>query len=540
MRKIFVVLLVLAIAGGALAQEEAKEGSNWTLTGEGRIGTTVDFWNGDYDGKAGISGGSGDGDTFIDMFLEYKKGDWTISFPFHIATAEDGRGWFFSTNDDNEDDDDAFSGIQYNPDGGPLTLEVGFDLTFGEKGNAATNSNDAWYMVGSVGAAAIYDGGNYWFKVAVDNINKATIAPGAIGGWYDFGENGSRLAVSYKDATDSEWWRASDLVLNASILGSYAWENIGGDYSDYGLAYKFHISPDFNFGFSFAGNRKDPNGNYGQAGESMFTGGGIDLVDDFLTNFIVGMKYEGVIGASLMAGMWNWGGTGETADDITIPLHFGLSWSNDLPISAKADISALFGKKDINDPLFNLGAQLQYGDSDATDGFWARLLAKGIDLGDNYGDKGFSTELWLAYQRNVNDDNGGWEKFDGKGTGLWAYAYAGFLDFTAEKDYFPIDFAVGVGYEGLAIGEQFVFGVGAEFWMSIIGEYFNYAFFTNDYDTYKSAGLKVNPVITWNLIKNGSIEFSYEIGTDQLHNFDNFTDAQLNINRFSTTFKYSF
>ena len=579
MRKIFVVLLVLAIAGGALAQEAevAKEGSNWTLSGEGKIATTVDFYDGAYDGQAKIKGGQAD-DMFIKMLWDYKKGDWTINLPFAINwdDDDDDKYWYFSTDDR---DDDTFSGIKYNPNGGPLTLEVPFNLTFGngnsvKPGNATEIDPDyqndlAWYMVGDVGAGAVYDGGNYWFKVAFDKLNSNPV-PGAIGGWYDFGENGSRLAVSYKDATDSEWWRASDIVLMAGPFDeTYAWENIGGDWSDYGIAYKYALSKEFNLGVSFAGN----SGN-GEAGEATFTNNykshdstDFRFVDDFLANFIFGMKYDGVVAVSLMSGMWskrsgNWTSDGKKENlDVRIPLHLGAAWeSKDLGISVKGDISALFDKEwkgtygtttiaeDKIKANFNFGIQAQYGDSDATDGFWARLLLKGLDLANEtkYAPV-LSTELWLAYQRNVNDDNGGWEKIDGKGKGLWAYGYLGFLDFIVDTDNdyaFPIDFKVGVGYEGIALGEKLSLGIGAEFWMSINGKYFGLinepGLTAAQKAKYKTSGFQINPVLTWSLVENSTIELGYKIGMDGLHNRESFGDPELNINAITASFKYTF
>ena len=719
MRKIFVVLLVLAIAGGALAQEaeEAKEGSNWgTLTGEAQIATTVDFYNNDL-GHVGIYGGQ-EGDLFLRMQWEYNKGDWSAYLPFEIEANK------FTTDDG---DDDTFSGIKFNPDGGPLTVEVPFTVTFSRSGfsggsagsgvasfaeamtelKKTVNTWDAvtqtvspkplyayskliaagltdstieqYYLAGrlngvidaiakgyttsqnptatpaptplipaasrltaaeataiknlfaSIGGAgsgastsgvvgpfdmygqmdatAIYETDDFMFKFGFTNLlgGDGNVAVGPIGGWYDFNGKG-RLAVSYQGATDSEWWRASDLVLMATpLFDKYAWENIGGDWSDYGLAYKYNISDELSAGISFAGGRPvkadDPVYGYfgfGQAGEAMFTGtdkktattnAKWEFVDDFLTNVIIGMKYDGAVALSLMTGLHNWKSRYYDDDkwtrDLAVPLHIGASWSNDT-ISVKGDISAAFGnliydydtnpskeEKDI-EAFFNVGVQFQFGDSSATDGFWARLVAKGLDLGDNvnfYSDgrgkiidkeiekkafgyendfQVFSVDLWLAYQRNVDDDNAGWEKFDGKGDGIWAAVYAGFPDLTSSK--FRLNSKFGVGYNNLALTEKLTFGIGATVGLDInpmksfagaADNPFNFVaptppsrpmvvYSEPDWDKNEIAGsFEINPVLTWNVIEKGSIEFSYTLGTTD------FSLGKLDVNKFTTSFKWS-
>jgi len=543
MRKIFVVLMILAIAGGGFAQDEGK-GTWGTISGEAELSTTIDFYN---EGRANGSGEDGDPHTlgmdpgtggWFKLAWDYEKDEWSIHLPLHV---EDGK---FGV--EKNDDGDYLAKITYNPDS-PLTIEMpfGFEL---DRGGYEGEGN--WFLSATTFDTDItgtYETDEFMFKLGFGSVLTAP-ALSKVGGWYKLNDM-ITLAVSHGGATGSEWFRTSTIVREETPFGG-TWENIDGN----GIAIKFDIMENLSAGLSFAGGVGE-----GEAGSAIFGAGTDDFVKDFLTNPIIGVKFDGSpFKASLMTGLWTQardaGNDNKLVSDI--PLYLGLELNLDAGLYVGADLSALFvgqtkAEKDANLNAandFNFGLEVMFDTTIGENPFWAGARLRALDVGYNEDDFGkyystVSAELYVGFNWARDGDpthgdpdgflNADFGRFGGRGNGFGARFWLGIPDLDVNPDFgMDLNIAAALGY-GADLSEKLGFGINAMLGMATNSKA------EESYDNV--FGFKVVPELVWKLISNGSITFTYEFGaTDILRNPDLELKAIdiIDINKFTIGFKW--
>ena len=172
MKKILVLLLVLAVAGGVFAQE-------WSLSGGARVGAKVDF---DSDlPQANIVKGTGDYDTHGGLDAVYDRGDGlTVKLGFGVDAGDSGS-----------------IGATVHYDGDNYALEVAAPIKFlllsGVFVGDPAGPNDA------KGNATV--GGSQWLR-GIGSIDK-------LWGYYKLLGGMVHLEGAFK-GRDNEWWKSDD------------------------------------------------------------------------------------------------------------------------------------------------------------------------------------------------------------------------------------------------------------------------------------------------------------------------------------------
>jgi len=200
MKKILVLLLVLAVAGGVFAQE-------WSLSGGARVGAKVDF---DSDlPQANIVKGTGDYDTHGGLDAVYDRGDGlTVKLGFGVDAGDSGS-----------------IGATVHYDGDNYALEVAAPIKFlllsGVFVGDPAGPNDA------KGNATV--GGSQWLR-GIGSIDK-------LWGYYNLLGGMVHLEGAFK-GRDNEWWKSNDTAgtVGANLNGSAGLltnVNIGG--LDFGI-----------------------------------------------------------------------------------------------------------------------------------------------------------------------------------------------------------------------------------------------------------------------------------------------------------------
>ena len=420
MRKIFVVLLVLAIAGGALAQEAEDKGTWGTWSGEVGLTTGFDMGKeaGADDGYATFAGG-GPGDAFLKIKWDYTKGNWKIELPFTIDKY--GVHTFAGLNDDEDAFDGKLAKVEYTD--GPLTVTLPFGFALTDRTNATGDAKEFdlfdalninfW---GSSDISAKYEGDTFAFGLGVGDLwsysygNATQIIPEkkfSAWGWYDLDLlDGLRLAVSYR-GEGTEWWRTSTVVLTGKVgfwpddgddlytIGidneyDYHWENIGGDHS--GLALKLNIG-DFAAGVSFVSEDISDFEMFGEDGYAI----------DFFNHMTFGLGYfTDAFSASAMLGI----------EKDYFNIYAGTSIAIGDAVSIGLDTSIFINTdKDVKEDKaqFNIGASFDFNSDAIEEGFWAGLKVAAVDLArKGEGDKDKSdmelgAMLRLGYNTPLSD-----------------------------------------------------------------------------------------------------------------------------------------
>lgn len=551
MRKFLVVLLILAVAGGAFAQEET--GSTWSAwSGGATLGTTIDFWN---DGNMGKDNTQGKPDPVIGMYglaggislnirWDYVGENWSIALPLYFEGGDAG-----------------IKGAEIAYSNGPVSVSIPITMKFAKAQGVLPIE---WEQADIL---AKYTGENFEFKLGVkdllnvgdDSADGPSIGP--VGGRYLF-NGGAELVVSYNNAYATPWWRASDYTINAVTIkrmenngtgGGWNWfedlsEQARGDddpaYGN-GLAFRYILSPALNFGIAFAGG----------AGDAMFFDaeeadpGAANFLTGFLYQPTIGMRYESDFGLDVgfMLGIRNysgstanWNGAKDNAKPKKVQdgqhfyamvMHASAAFALDFGLTIKGDVAALIDfqdgsrvKTDKNKFGLERNTAVYYGVG--VDFAWSDLTAglvfTGLDttITDNaFDDLIYGQAEAYAYKHGMKLTLG----YNDGGKGIGAGAYLGISDFGDLKG--SLTAGVSVGYLGLAFG-SFELGVTAAFDMKPDAD--------DDYEkTDFIYGFLIKPVISWNIISNGSIDFSYSFGATHLL-------YELDISKLGVTFKWKF
>ena len=597
MRKIFVVLLVLAIAGGAFAQETdgAKESGWGTWSGSVNMSTEFDLSYLDPEQKKDLADDvnekkygptriTGDqGGIELKLQWDYAKDNWTVALPFVV----------------NKDDGVIVDGAKVEYVDGPLTVAVPFGVNLGnfitgkqelgysidegaleedgelgvEIGTNDYNNYGSVYLVRNlfkdVNIEAKYETDTYAFGAGMNNIFKDIAAPSDFKawGWYDFDIlAGARLAVSYGGGYATEWWRASTIVLDGSTkfwndegidtnlrwartdttnkYGNeldldddgfyfketgygYHWGNI----ADTGLAFKLNILPELNIGFAFASTKMfEGDGSKDAVApnpESNKDGVGHLIGDNFFRNILFGLGFDNdMLSASAMFGLKPAKKDNEPSADVYI--HAGLKVNVMEGLSIGADISMVGYADERTYPIydkpggttktsdkesvlaFNAGAEVDFK-SDM--GFWANLKFAAIDLADK---TNFSTDPGVTHTLSNDDNNKKYDAAEIKNVGMnWGLGFQ-------------------IGYDA-DLSETLALGISAGV---VVKDGKNT---TTTSDPRKDKGeekdldyfyLGINPVLTWQVVENGTMEFSYTFGFE--------TQKEELTNKLGIGFKWSF
>jgi hypothetical protein len=242
MKKILVLLLVLAVAAGLFAQE-----GEWSLTGKVEIGTYVDFDNGNFDAAVTSS---------------------TYNLPYG-----DYDDWPFGQ-----------LGVNYTRD----AIKIGLDFNYG----------------GGIGGNLEYDGGNYKFQAAA-SLAPLMVAgtpsnawDGRLWGYYKLLNGLIHLEAAY-NSRDEKWWESDITALSDPLwtenhaftkvdhddflLASVDLENLSFGVQMYNVFFDQRIKNFTNYtavgGF---GGFKAP---AKRAAQGQF------LIDDVLLNMVAGVKF---------------------------------------------------------------------------------------------------------------------------------------------------------------------------------------------------------------------------------------------------------
>ena len=586
MRKIFVVLLVLAIAGGAFAQDSdgAKKGTWGTWSGSIDMSTEFNLSYLDPEQEKDLADDvnshdpttiTGDqGGIELKLQWDYAKDNWTVAIPFVI----------------NKDDGVIIDGAKVEYADGPLTVAVPFGVNIGNfirgKSDFGSSSNeleendilgipqdaDTEYqfkdIFKDIHIEAKYETDTYAFGAGMNNIFKDIAEPSDFKawGWYDFDIlAGARLAVSYGGGYATEWWRASTIVLDGSakfwndegIDTNLRWAKVDdmnkygnyldldddgfyfketgygyhwGNIADTGLAFKLNITPEFNFGFAFASTKMFEGGFGGSDAVAPNPDSNVDaqgwlIGDNFFRNILFGLGFDNdMLSASAMFGLKPAKNKeGDPSADVYI--HAGLKVNVMEGLSIGADISMVgyaapkaypvfkepgkFDKIETEDnPLaFNLGAEVDFK-SDV--GFWANLKFAAIDLANK---TNFSVDPGYTHL-------GGYEgRFDAAeiiNVGMnWGLGFQ--LGYDADLSE---TLALGISAGVVVKDEANTTAWSAPKKGDSVEKDLNYFY------------LGVEPVLTWQVVENGTIEFKYTFGFE--------TQEEVITNKLGIGFKWSF
>ena len=529
MRKFLVVMLVLAIAGGAFASDGEGTWSAWS--GSANLNTTFDFYNDggwyvDSDASAkepsyGIFGGIGA--VNLKVQWDYVNEEWSVSLPF----AFDGKQVKVS------------SKVVYSS--GAVAVEIPFGFNF------IVDADDPIPGVlpiewTTAAVSATYTGDNFVFKLGVKDLLTAP-ALGAVGGHYKF-DGAADLVVSTGGAFPTTWWRVSDMTIGAITLNDRMtqgkdrkanwFENVGAN----GLAFRYNLSEALNFGFAFAGG----------AGSAMFTADN-DFLNDFLFQPTFGVKFSDFgLEAAAMFGIRVY----NDSRRYKVPVgHISAKYGFDFGLTVSGDIAFVIDPSDAQDnggvvaPVnwYNRAAsQLYYGLNIGfkTGDISAGLRFRGLDQQSDPTDTG--DDRWLQYQHDMKLDLG----YNAGGKGLWATAFFEITDMyrfavnaTTEdksKDAWDNQFAAfkagaSVGYSGLEF-DAFTFGASIDLTINPPGRWLT-TWVDKDTSTAKNlahvVGFKFKPTASWAIITNGTIDFAYTLGSSSFANKGPFDTSELSI-----------
>jgi hypothetical protein len=233
-------------------------------------------------------------------FIEYRRGPLTVQIPFEFQIR---RGDLPPT---------------------AHNLETWQSYGGGAAGthNALSGNNSTLIQWRNAEIRASFRESNYQFFFGIENLLTNPRVRNA-GGWYDFMDGQARLAVSFRNAVSTQWFRSSTVSLIG--LGRYAWEDIAanisfnypggsigtvtnpsgdpapgtGDWPRHahradGIAYRFYIVPGtFSVGVSFANySMFAPLTNTTGLGNPGTGGGNYSAISDFILNGVFGAKFE--------------------------------------------------------------------------------------------------------------------------------------------------------------------------------------------------------------------------------------------------------
>jgi len=542
MKKISVVLLILAVAWGAFAED--AEGGWGSITGSAELSTTVDLYNGNTDvDQIGIRGAPGDAQ--LNVTWSWKKGDWEVNLPLRAHS----NGYFGTAPHDKSNDvADTSANVTYNPDGG-LKVTIPFSFKF-QAGQGLVP-----IMWNNANVKAEYDGGTYHSTVQLKNLlTNGGVALGAVGGWYQFADGAAQLNVSYNEAYETKWWRASEVVIGYGTPGdlarainpkiSFWFEDIK---PNNGIAFKYNVMESLNIGIAFAGN----------AGAAMFGGStsGVannSFLNDFLLQPTIGAKFTSdMVDVSFMVGFRTFKDAAGGIESLGVPLHAGVMARVMDNLKVQGDISAYF-LEDI--ALFNAGLRATFGDPDAVDNFWARLNVPMYDFAGTFGDYGspvIGIQLNVGYNIKYDGDNPDVGKDN---TGLYGHLY--FRTNDIASDFLQMNVTIRGGYKGFELTEKLLLSADARIIIEAATVFTPYAEVLDatplangrptswqprfKEETKMMVGFKIAPSIEWKLIDKGSITATYTIGATDLMDSGLATINGVNENNLKFTFKWSF
>ena len=460
MRKLFTALLILSVMGGAFAQDEGGLKGTWgALSGEAVLGTIFTL----HDTEIGL-----DADNFSAEFklqYDYEKGDWSVSLPF---TINDRGVTTMNWNEDDEEWDGGNAFVKWNPQGGLLTVTFPFGFhikdTFNLLFDSFLTTPDGYDNAhgGAIGILAELEDDHYGFAFGMEDIFLTSRAVSTMYGWYKFFDDRALLAVNYS-GYDTEWWRASDIVLSGQVEFAYDdgdgdntigsenrfsnWENINAEYIidattvpgrySGGIGFKYNILPQLNVGVVFQGT-------------ALFDEDGGDFVKDFLLQPLVGVGFNDEDLGLAASAMFRLFTNPADKDKIGFNVAAGASFTGIEYITLAADVSAFeIGIADNANLSFGVEAgveEMPLGPGALTAGLKFAMT----DILDNVSSNAFGLEATAGYTLALND-------------ALSVGAKAG-LSLVMPKD-----------------GEAMIRS-------------------------------EINPFLTWNLIPNGAIDLGYTIG----------------------------
>ena len=505
MRKFLVVMLFLAIAGGAFAEDAEDAVTSWSnFSVEGGVRTNVNFWNGEsgyVGGYPGISGTAFDGPK-LTLTWDYSKGNWAINLPLRFEVGYTGVH------------DDPNGTITYSNGGATVKTEFNFKFAAVDGLIPVT-----WGWANITGE---YAGDNYAIKIGLKDILTGG-TKGVMGGTFKLLSNEAlELVVSHNGAYETSWWNASGIS-----RGSIRWGNEDGltenwwtDVEGNGLAIRYHITDAINAGVAFAG----------KAGDAMFSGFSsaateseliensrrrYHLFDEFLQpTFGAQFGLGDMLDATLALGLrsaYTVGNTGSLVDSnglgiatsigakFTVPLDgIDLSIQGDVTFGIPSPKLSTFD----SNAQFYAGAQVNFGMDTIPLAASLRFALRGTDSKDllwtPLGDTPEWTPVpmlgvWLGFNRTLTGDrNFDWDDFNGAGDGIWAAAFINLKNLGQEQNLF--DMEARLGYNGLAIGEKLTFGAAVEmlFTQNILNNWYDRKART-EYEEKYADFLKANP-----------------------------------------------
>ena len=514
--------------------------------------------------------------------VTYTLGDFTVTVPFWFVVSNTGG--------DNEPNDTVWNkGDAGNGTAGAPELGVGIlGIPMGGA-NADVNANWAGELFG--------------FKVGVANLYSNPVVSHA-GGYYHFMGGLSQLYVSRDsyghddfNVYETKWFRVSDYVLNPAIkvreapgfyiIGDelltgdnsdfahaaveqykYHWENINKN----GIAYRFFLMKDtlsIGLAFASADTGVDPDGHLTLGNPEVNSGNNagifknvdkFNLIDDWLRHPVFGVKYDNKqLGVSAMVGLEPWE---DSKDNSDIYIHAGAYFQLFDNLKINGDLSAKFSTgsddsvygyagKDL-DPNFNFGVEISYtNDLPLFAGFGFKML----DL-INKDWFVFGTDFIVGFGGAVRDGYK-YKNFDDSNAGP-LIALKGHVNGYLPKDFgnvFNIGLGIFAGWKNFVLIAAPSAQKSPELTLSIWGELgLDFWFgpggnnvpetsangYTYNIGNHMQTSFKVVPSIAWQVWDHGSINFKYELGSDDITRMEDAKGSTLNINQFTTSFKWTF
>jgi len=565
MRKFLVVMLVLAIAGGAFAEEGGGTWSAWS--GSATLGTTFDFYNdggwyvasdasakepgyGIFGGAAGVS---------LKVQWDYVNEEWSIKLPFVFDAKTSGV---------------SGAEIAYASGNVKVSIPISFNFIITEDKTIPGSLPIEWK---TAAIQATYTGENFAFTLGVKDLlggqdaDENAIKPslGPVGGYYSF-DGTADLYVSTGGAYATKWWRASDITIgaisyngrmrdaNADPARKANWfEDISAGGKN-GLAFRYNLTDTLNFGFAFAGG----------AGDAMFTtpsSGANDFLNAFLFQPTFGVRFTDFgLDVGAMYGIRVY----DDARHYKVSVgHVSAAYKFDFGLSVNGDIAFVIDPSDEQDNggvakptgWYNwANSQLYYGLNIAytLGDIKAGLRFRGLD---QQRDPTNTDNRRLRYQHDMRLDLG----YNAGGTGLWATAFFEITDMyrfavnakkkdndtLAEWDnqFAMFNAGASVGYSGFEL-DAFTFGASIDltinhphrYYMEYRAEntstssYFDYS--SNANNNAHIVGFAFKPTASWAVIENGTIDFAYTLGASNFARKNGIIDTS----KLSITFAWKF
>jgi len=425
MKKILVVLLILAVAGGVFAQ------GSWSINGKVELGATMDFNNGDqFDGNPGFNArdfaawGDDDGVNRAALGLSYGRDGFSAGIKFSTFNSITG--------------DIAYYGENYSLGAQGLlnTLLTGKFAAVGDELQAWGN----YQMLD--GRVDLLVGVNKW----ISDPWASDLSVGIFRGKKIIG------------GVDRSRWGSFDLQGDSGSPGSYpnkdqthVWAN---------LCCRSGIMANFNFaGISFGAMLRSTPENWATGGVPFFwnsaTGKGaneLDLIEDVLSKMILGMKFD--FHPIQVAAQFNLEKFGA---------YVGLNWAFTDAINAGLSFLGTFKEvdtNDIQDTLAVFGASLNYSADvfgvSIKAGYYFDADIQATSDSGNGGIVGVAPSVWfnvipshlqvnVATEFMFGDEGFGWRfvpgilwNFKGTGAGDWATGiglhYVLFKPYGAQED----------------------------------------------------------------------------------------------------------